>query len=121
MIAILQYYISGEVMEIEKLSICMQEVLSDLGAKNIQIYNTENRCNYAKRIILATAQDNISARKITLNFKDKFKTENQCFHTDGLIKGEWVILDFHDVIVHIFTNEARQKYNIDKMWNKTQI
>lgn len=108
-------------MEIESLAKNMQQFLDEAGALDVEVYDTEKRCNYAKRIIICTAKDNILARKVAHLLKDKFKTENQCFHTDGMIKGEWVILDFHDVIVHIFTTEARHKFNIDKMWERTQI
>lgn len=108
-------------MGIENLSKDMQEYLGTLGASEVESYNTEGKCNYAKRIIICTAKDNILARKIAHLFKEKFKENSQCFHTDGMIKGDWIILDFHDVIVHIFTSEARKKFNIDKMWERTQI
>ena len=103
-------------MDIENISQQMLTQIGELGAKNIEYYNTESACNYAKRIIIATAKDNLSAKDIALTIKEKFKSECECYHTDGLYKGEWIILDFRDILVHIFIKETRQKFNIDKLW-----
>lgn len=103
-------------MDYENIAQSMMAFLEQNGAKNIEIYNIENKCNYVKRIVIATCKDCLSARKLAFSFKDEFKKNYECFHTDGIYKGEWVVLDFKDIIVHIFTKETRQKFNIDKMW-----
>lgn len=36
--------------------------------------------------------------------------------TEGLQKGDWVLIDFNDIIVHVFRPEIREFYNIEKMW-----
>jgi len=36
---------------------------------------------------------------------------------EGLKEGQWVLLDFGDVIVHIFYNEARSFYDLDGLWH----
>lgn len=94
----------------------MVDFLQENGAKNIELYSTQDKCNYAKKIIVATGKDAISSRKLALIFKDEFRKNYECFHTDGLYKAEWIVLDFKDIIIHIFTKETRQKFNIDKMW-----
>ncbi len=108
-------------MDIENISQQILKKLGELGAKNVEYYNTEGACNYAKRIIIATAKDNLSAKNIALSIKDTLKSECECYHTDGIYKGEWVILDFGYILVHIFQKEIRQKFNIDKMWLSCKI
>ena len=96
----------------------MVNFLQENNAKNVEIYDTQDKCNYAKKIIVATSKDAISSRKLALLFKDEFKKNYECFHTDGLYKAEWIVLDFKDIIIHIFTKEIRQKFNLDKMWKQ---
>lgn len=36
--------------------------------------------------------------------------------TEGLSKGDWVLIDFGDIIIHVFRPEIREFYNIEKMW-----
>ena len=40
-------------------------------------------------------------------------------HTDGMGRGEWSVLDFSSVIVHIFIKSAREFYKLDKLWGDT--
>lgn len=35
---------------------------------------------------------------------------------EGLSKGDWVVLDAGDVIIHVFQTEVREFYNLEKMW-----
>lgn len=38
--------------------------------------------------------------------------------TEGLKNGDWVVVDAHDIIIHIFRPEVREFYNIEKMWRE---
>lgn len=38
--------------------------------------------------------------------------------TEGLREGEWVLLDFLDVVAHVFTPESRATYRLDELWGQ---
>jgi ribosome-associated protein len=42
-------------------------------------------------------------------------------HVEGLENKEWVLLDYFNVLVHIFQPEAREFYNIEALWNDAEI
>jgi ribosome-associated protein len=41
-------------------------------------------------------------------------------HTEGLDQGRWVLIDYGDVIVHVFTAAEREYYTLDKLWAGAQ-
>lgn len=46
------------------------------------------------------------------------------FHTEGLDNAEWVLIDYVNVVVHVFQNQIRDYYNIEELWGdakSTQI
>jgi ribosome-associated protein len=46
------------------------------------------------------------------------------FHIEGLDNAEWVLMDYVNVVVHVFQNQIRQYYNIEELWGdakSTQI
>ena len=36
---------------------------------------------------------------------------------EGYANGGWILLDYYDIIIHIFSEESRRFYNIEKIWN----
>ena len=38
-------------------------------------------------------------------------------NTEGLSEGTWVLLDYNDVVVHIFRSETRQYYDLEGLWH----
>ena len=107
-------------LDINDLSSQIAGKLFEYGALDIQIIQTQEKSKIAKRLVVCTAQDNQAAKKMAIDLKEYFKTSIQSLHTDGIIKGEWVVIDYKDIIVHIFTKNARQKYNIEKLWKDSK-
>lgn len=44
----------------------------------------------------------------------------ECSHAEGERDGNWVVLDFFDVIVHIFSQETREYYQLERLWGDAQ-
>lgn len=38
-------------------------------------------------------------------------------YKDGMKTGRWVVMDYHDILVHIFHKEERDYYNLERLWN----
>ncbi len=43
------------------------------------------------------------------------------YNEDGRRNAEWIVMDYGDVWVHIFLPEARQRYNLEELWNDAAI
>ena len=44
-------------------------------------------------------------------------TSHKPKHIEGYENQSWILIDYFDVIIHVFKNETRQYYNIEKLWD----
>ena len=65
-------------------------------------------------IATGTASTHVKALADEVEFKLK-EAGYPCGHIEG--HGEWVLLDYHSVIVHVFTKNAREFYKLEKLWD----
>lgn len=42
-------------------------------------------------------------------------------HTEGEQVGDWVVIDYGDIIIHLFTPEMREKYALEQLWHEGKI
>lgn len=59
------------------------------------------------------------AGAIELNLKKEFNIF--CRHVDGIHDCEWIVLDYIDIIVHIFQPEKRGYYGLEKLWADSSV
>ena len=43
------------------------------------------------------------------------------FHVEGMGEGNWVVMDYVDVVVHLFTEQARQYYGLERLWGDAKV
>ena len=69
--------------------------------------------------VICTAKSNKQVKALA-EFVDEKMSENgiEPTHTDGMGEGKWAVLDYGGVIVHIFNDETRLLYSLDKLWGR---
>ena len=60
--------------------------------------------------IVSSVQKNVSK-----NLKEK------PYHTEGQENSEWVLIDYVDVVVHVFQKQIRDRYNLENLWGDAQF
>ena len=68
-------------------------------------------------MVVASGRSNRHVAAIADHLAGKLKAEGVQVRSEGLPKGDWVLLDCSDVIVHLFRPEIRDYYNLEKMWS----
>lgn len=70
----------------------------------------------ADYFILATATSNTHVRALSEEVEFKLSEIGvEPHHVEGRATG-WILIDYCDVVVHVFSRDAREFYNLDKMW-----
>lgn len=71
----------------------------------------------ADYFLLATATSSTHVRALADEVEEKLgRAGVSPHHIEGKATG-WILLDYSSVVVHIFSREAREFYNLDRMWN----
>lgn len=89
-------------------------LLEDLKALNIKVIDIENRSSIADFMIVAEGTSSRHVSSIANNITKKFK--KKILSIEGLPKADWALIDFGDIVLHIFRPEIRELYNLEKIW-----
>jgi ribosome-associated protein len=72
-------------------------------------------CDYFV-ICSGNSSTQVSALADSVDHLVKKKMGEDAWHTEGYQNAEWILLDYVNVVVHIFQPEARKFYGIEKLW-----
>jgi ribosome-associated protein len=72
--------------------------------------------------VIASGSNRIQIRAITEAVEDALQAEGErAARAEGRAGGQWVLLDFGDVVVHIFAPLEREYYNLERLWGDAPI
>jgi len=71
-----------------------------------------------KYFIICSGNSNIQVMAIVNSIIKKVskKIQEKPLHTEGLEAAEWVLIDYINVVVHVFQRKTREFYNIEELW-----
>lgn len=86
-------------------------------AADIKIIDISASSAFTDYFVLATGLTKIHTRAIA-DFIEETLAENNFvpFSKSGYQEGEWILLDYLDFVVHVFTPEAREYYQLERLW-----
>ena len=73
--------------------------------------------------VICNADSNVQVNAIAKSVEDEVYKAfgDDVWHKEGQGNGEWILLDFVDVVVHIFKTEARDRYRLEDLWGDAKI
>jgi ribosome-associated protein len=67
--------------------------------------------------IICSGSSSIQVRAIADEVEEKLAQEGYClYHKEGYNTSRWILLDFGNVIIHVFHEEERDFYNLERLW-----
>ncbi|MBD5504359.1 MAG: ribosome silencing factor [Lachnospiraceae bacterium] len=100
--------------EIAKLAI---EALEDKKAEDIKVIDISEVSVIADYFIIANGTNNSQIQALSDNVEEKLgKAGVPLRQIEGYNNANWILLDFHDVIIHIFDKENRLFYDLERIW-----
>lgn len=103
----------------EKLKDVAFSVLDENKAQDIEVITLPEGTALADYMIIASGSSSRQVTALADKLVDALAEKNvKDTRTEGLRNGDWVVVDAHDIIIHIFRPEVRSFYNIEKMWRE---
>jgi ribosome-associated protein len=76
-------------------------------------------CSYTDYFVVCTAQNPRQAKAIYDEVHERLKHEHRLLPRSAAGAGEarWILVDYLDVVFHVFTPEAREYYRLEELWD----
>ena len=93
------------------------EILSKKKAENIFIIDINNQTVIADYFVVCDASSTIQTKTLCNTLEEELEADGiNAVRKEGVSDGRWIVLDYLDIIIHIFLKEEREFYNIEKLW-----
>lgn len=89
----------------------------DKKAHAIKILDLRKLSPVADFFVICSADANVHAQAVADNIVDKLKEKGErIWHKEGYPSAPWILLDYVDVVVHVFLDHSREFYNLERLW-----
>ena len=104
----------GESFEMARLA---ADAALDKKAENVVILDVRGLTSYADYFVVASGTSDRQVSAIADGIEERMKKAgHRTIGVEGYTRGHWVLLDFGDVVAHVFYEEARAFYDIEGLW-----
>lgn len=102
----------------KELALRAAKVLDDRKGLDIKLLEVTDVTTLADYFLICTGTSNTHVKTLCDSVEQLLADElgEPLLHREGHRGGTWVLLDFGSLIVHVFTNETRQFYGLERLW-----
>jgi len=91
-------------------------------AENIVILDLRKVATFTNYFLICSADSTVQAQAIAQAIRERLeKAGFPVWHLEGYKEGKWILLDYSDVIIHIFIKETRLFYNLEGLWGDAKV
>ena len=102
----------------KELALLAARALSDKKGREIQALEIGDLTSLADYFVIATGSSNTQINALVDNVEKVLHEEagEEPLHREGYRGGTWVLLDYGCIAVHVFNDEAREFYSLERLW-----
>lgn len=104
-------------METKEIAQKIAAAANEKKAKDILLLNMEGLSPVTDFYVVCSASNSTLVKAIADNIEDKLAEAGvHPTHKEGYADARWVLLDYGDVVAHVFLEEERDFYNLEQLW-----
>lgn len=94
------------------------QLLLDKKAQDVSVLDVRGIASYADYVVIASGESDRQVMAMADNVQQKLKTDEALTPVgfEGMETGQWVLLDYGDVVAHLFYGEVRGHYDLEGLW-----
>ena len=97
----------------------MKEALEEMKALDIAVLNVRAQTTLADYFVVCTGTSDTHLRSIAEHVRDEMREKERVrARPEGGSDSFWIVLDYGDIILHIFDEETREFYDIEHLWTE---
>ncbi|QNO13589.1 ribosome silencing factor [Alkalicella caledoniensis] len=97
------------------------KAIDDKKGVDIKVLDLQGITEIADYFVIATGNNKAHISSLSDNVEEKLKEIGfEVVRKQGQDEGEWIILDYGDIVVHLFREETRRFYDLEKFWRSAK-
>lgn len=101
----------------EAMKNLVETTLNDMKGVDIKVFDVSEIVKYADWVVIVTGTSSTHLKALAGKLEMKMKGEGLSpIGTEGVESGNWVLQDYGDIVVHMMTKEAREFYQLEKLF-----
>ena len=106
----------------EQIAVIAAKALEDKKAKDVKVLKTREQTILADYFVICNGTSSTHIKALVDEVDKKLSEAGEPpTRREGLRSDIWVLMDFGCVIVHVFTDEARQFYDLERLWSDSEV
>lgn len=109
-------------MNSQQVAILSAKIADEKKAQDISILKMDATLGITDFFLICTATNERQVKTIADEIAVVLKKENiTCLGIEGYQEGKWVLMDYGDIVIHIYLEELRSYYELDDLWADSPI
>jgi ribosome-associated protein len=109
----------GAQMEPEQLARRLAAIADDKGGRDLVALDVRELVGYTDYLLIGTARNERQAKAIHDEIYHQMKREGWLpARVEGEREAEWILMDYLDCVVHVFTPDLRERYRLEVLWGE---
>lgn len=94
----------------------------DKKGKDITVMDLRKLLNVTDYFVLVSGESDVHVKALANHIEKELKKQDvQTWHKEGYQQLRWVLMDYIDVVIHIFRPDIREFYSLEKLWADAKI
>ena len=107
----------------EQLARRIAEIASDKKAQDLTVLDMRDAVAYTDFLVICTGNTDRQTKAIADGIREGLKERSAAGavlpeRVEGLPEARWILMDYLDCVVHVFTPDAREYYRLDRLWGE---
>jgi ribosome-associated protein len=111
----------GTEMSSEELARRLATIVDDKKATDLVALDVRQLVGYTDYLVICTARNERQAKAVHDEVYHQLKRDGWLpARVEGVQEAEWVLMDYLDAVLHVFTRELRERYRLEQLWGEAE-